>query len=201
MKQQLTFKEYRNLDLIIFVVLTIVFEAIATYASGKWFALQAINISVSLLLICIVMMRWGGYAAIHAVVGGLVYCFAAGGTPEQYVIYGIGNLFALVSLVLIKIWSKEKIRNSIVRLILFAIVAYLGMAAGRCIMSLFFGGGTGTLLVYITTDIISLLFAVIVLILLRKSDGMIEDQKAYLLRLDKERKEETDAYNEDDGII
>lgn len=201
MKQQLTFKEYRNLDLIIFVVLTIVFEAIATYASGKWFALQAINISVSLLLICIVMMRWGGYAAIHAVVGGLVYCFAAGGTPEQYVIYGIGNLFALVSLVLIKIWSKEKIRNSIVRLILFVIVAYLGMAAGRCIMSLFFGGGTGTLLVYITTDIISLLFAVIVLILLRKSDGMIEDQKAYLLRLDKERKEETDAYNEDDGII
>lgn len=201
MKQQLTFKEYRNLDLIIFVVLTIVFEAIATYASGKWFALQAINISVSLLLICIVMMRWGGYAAIHAVVGGLVYCFAAGGTPEQYVIYGIGNLFALVSLVLIKIWSKEKIRNSIVRLILFVIVAYLGMAAGRCIMSLFFGGGTGTLLVYITTDIISLLFAVIVLILLRKSDGMIEDQKAYLLRLDKERKEETGAYNEDDGII
>ncbi len=201
MKQQLTFKEYRNLDLIMFAILTIVFEAIATYASGKWFALQAINISVSLLLICIVMMRWGGYAAIHAVVGGIVYCYAAGGTPEQYIVYGIGNLFALAALILIKIWSKEKIRNSIVKLVLFATVAYLGMAIGRCAVSLFFGGAVEALLVYITTDIISLLFAVVVLILLRKSDGMIEDQKAYLIRLEKERKEEAGAYKEDDVII
>ena len=57
-------------------------------------------------------------------------------------------------------------------------------------MSLFFGGDLTALLVYATTDVISLLFAEIILLILRNTDGMIEDQKAYLLRLDKERREE-----------
>ena len=107
--KQITFKEYRMLDLIIFAVITIIFEAIATYASGKWFWAQAVNISVTLLLVCIVMMRWSGWAAIHAVVGGLVYCFAAGATAEQYIVYCVGNLFALIALLLIKYIGKEKI--------------------------------------------------------------------------------------------
>lgn len=46
------------------------------------------------------------------------------------------------------------------------------------------------LVVYLTTDIISLLFAEVIVVLLRKVDGMIEDQKSYLLRLEEERKEE-----------
>ena len=121
----MTFKEYRSVDLMLLAVLVIVFEAIATYASGKWFYLQAINISVSLVLICIVMLRWSGLAVIHAALGGFVYCFAAGATMEQFFIYCIGNVFSLLALVLIKIYGKEKIRNSPLRLSVFATVAYL----------------------------------------------------------------------------
>lgn len=211
MKQQLTFKEYRNLDLLMFAIMVIIFEAIATVASGWWAAFQAVNISVSLLLVCIVMMRWNGYAAIHAVIGGFVYCFAINAIRTEtnsesvdikiYVIYCIGNVFALVALILFEIWDKEKIRSSIVKSILFVTTAYFGMAVGKCAVSLFFGGDFGALLTYITTDIMSLLFAVIVFILLRKSDGMTEDQKTYLIRLEKERKEETSVYEENDGII
>ena len=182
-------------------VLVIVFEAIATYASGKWFWAQAINISVTPLLVYISMMRWSGFAAIHAVVGGFVYCFAAGATKEQYFIYCIGNVLSLAALFLIKMFGKEKIRNSILKLVSFATVAYLGMAAGRCLVSLFFGGDIRAFIVYVTTDIVSLLFAVIVLIFLRKSDGMIEDQKSYLLRLEREEKEKEGAYEESDVIL
>ena len=69
-------------------------------------------------------------------------------------------------------------------------VAYIGMALGRWTVSLAFGGDLTALLVYVTTDIISLLFAEVILLILRKTDGMIEDQKAYLLRVDRERREE-----------
>lgn len=199
--KQLTFKEYRSVDLMLMAVLVIVFEAIATYASGKWFYLQAINISVSLVLICITMLRWSGFAIIHAVLGGFVYCFAAGATMEQYFIYCIGNAFALAALVLIKLYGKEKIRTSPLKLGIFATMAYLGMSIGRCLVSMAFGGSIEALLVYITTDIVSLLFAVVVLILLRKSDGLLEDQKTYLIRLEKERKEESGAYEENDVIL
>lgn len=199
--RQITFKEYRMLDLIIFTVFTIIFEAIATYASGKWFWAQAVNISVTLLLTCIVMMRWSGWAAIHAVVGGLVYCFAAGATTEQYIVYSVGNLFALVALLLIRFIGKEKIRGSKVQLVLLTTVAYVGMAFGRTLMALFYGGDFADFVVYITTDIISLLFASVVLVLIRKTDGMIEDQKAYLFRVEREEKEASMMPGEMEDII
>ena len=50
-----------------------------------------------------------------------------------------------------------------------------------------------SLLTFITTDILSLLFAVVVMSLLKDTDGMIEDQKEYLLRIDRESKEEESA--------
>ena len=187
--KQITFKEYRMLDLIIFTVFTIVFEAIATYASTKWFWAQAVSISVTLLLTCIVMMRWSGWAAIHAVVGGLVYCFCAGATTEQYIVYAVGNLAGLIALLLIKFIGKEKIRGSKLQLVLLATTAYVGIAAGRTLVSLVFAGRIQDFVLYITTDIISLLFASVVLVLIRKADGMIEDQKAYLFRVEREEKE------------
>lgn len=199
--KQITFREYRMLDLLIFTVFTIVFEAIATYASTRWFWAQAVSISVTLLLVCIVMMRWSGWAAIHAVVGGLVYCFAAGATTEQYIVYSVGNLFSLAALGLIKFIGKEKIRESKIRLALFATVAYLGMAVGRCVMSLFFGENISVFVLYVTTDIISLLFAVVVLVLIRNTDGMIEDQKTYLFRVEREEREQADMPEEKETIL
>ena len=50
-----------------------------------------------------------------------------------------------------------------------------------------------SLVTFITTDILSLLFAVVVMSLLKGADGMIEDQKEYLLRIDRESKEEEAA--------
>jgi len=199
--KQITFKEYRMLDLIIFTVFTIVFEAIATYASGTWFWAQAINISVTLLLVCIVMMRWSGWAAIQAVAGGLVYCFAAGATTEQYIVYSIGNLLGLVALLLIRFVGKEKIRTSKMQLVLLATITYIGMAIGKTVVGLFFGGTISDFILYVTTDIISLLFAAVVLVLLRKTDGMIEDQKAYLFRVEREEREEAKIQEENEIIL
>lgn len=190
---QITFKQYRNIDLVIWTVLLILFETITTFATTKWFTGQAVAISISLALICIVMMRWSGYAAILAVVGGAVYCVASGATAEQYLIYCVGNLFSLIAMVLFKIFDKEQIRTNVPKLVAFVLAAYVGMAFGRGLVTLFFGGDINGFLVFVTTDIISLLFAAVIMILLRKTEGMVEDQKTYLLRLDREKKEKADV--------
>ena len=186
---QITFQQYRSIDLTLILILTVVFEAIATVASNRWFAAQPVAMSITLMLVCMTMMRWGSRAAMIAIAGGITFCVISGATIEQYLIYGIGNLFSLLALVLIKIYGKEKIRTSVPRLLFFVLVAYLGMALGRWGLSLLFGGDLMVLVVYLTTDIMSLLLAEIILLLLRKTDGMLEDQKAYLLRVDRERKE------------
>lgn len=195
--KQITFSQYRTIDLVIWSVLLVLFETITTFATAKWFAAQPVAISISLALICIVMMRWNGYAAITAVLGGVVYCIASGATPEQYIIYCVGNLAALVALLFFRFFDKEQLRTKVSRLMLFVLAAYVGMALGRGVITLFFGGELMTIVVYLTTDIISLLFAEIILILLRKSDGMIEDQKAYLFRLEREKQEKQENTEED----
>lgn len=188
--KQITFRQYRNIDLIILTVLMVFFETITTFASSKWFAGQPVALSISLAIICVTMMRWNGYAAVLAVAGGFAFCAASGATPGQYVIYCAGNVFSLAALGIIRIFGKEQIRADVLKLLLFGLTAYLGMVAGRGVISLLFGGTYKIFVVYAATDIMSLVFAEVILILLRKSDGMIEDQKSYLLRLDREKKKQ-----------
>lgn len=186
---RITFAQYRTIDLIILVALTFVFEAIATAASSKWFVLQPVALSVGLALICIGMLRWGAWAAMVAVADGLVFCLVLGATAEQLVIYCAGNTASLLAMGIIRLFGKEAIRQSVPKLLVFSFTGYLGMSLGRGLLSLLFGADFGVLSVYLTTDVMSLVFTVIVLLLFRRTDGLLEDQKAYLLRLNREKEE------------
>ena len=186
----LTFKQYRNIDLSIFALLVILSEAITTVATNNWFVAQPVAISTTIIFICILMMRWGAFAIIHAVIGGFVFCAASGASVEHFIIYSVGNCLTMCALLWFKLLGKEKVRTDSFVLAIYTVSVYLLMQVGRWLVSLFFGGGLGELVGYITTDIISLLFAVVIMLILRKTDGMIEDQKAYLFRLERERLEE-----------
>ena len=198
---QITFKQYRNIDLFIFGALLTVSELIATFASNKWFAAQPIVISTTLVFICMVMMRWSWFALIPACLGGAVFCIASGASIEQYLVYCVGNCAALVAMVYFRLWGKDGVRGSRVRLFIFVATAYLSMQIGRWLLSLPFGGRLDTLLVYLGTDIISLLFAAVVMMLMKNTDGMIEDQKSYLFRLQREAEESRikDGYGYDEN--
>ncbi len=189
---QITFKQYRTIDVSILVALTIIFEGIATLATAKWFALQPVAISIGLAMTCIVMMRWGVAAAFAAFASGFVFCILSGATAQQFVIYCIGNMFALLGMVWFKAPGKEEIRKSLWLVMLFVSTAYVGQVAGRSLIAIAFGDPVGTFVTFITTDIMSLVFAILVIALFRKTDGMLEDQKAYLLRLDRQKKETQD---------
>ncbi len=186
----ITFKQYRNIDLCIFSILLVISEAVTTVATNKWFAAQPVAISTTLIFICIIMMRWSWLSVIPAILGGLVFCIASGATAQQYLVYAAGNCAALLSLLWFRIFGKEDVRRSNVKLLFFTVSTYLVLEVGRWLISLFFGGRLDTLLVYLGTDIISLLFAVVIMFLMKNTDGMIEDQKAYLFRLQRERENE-----------
>lgn len=193
MDNRITFKQYRNIDLGILCVVTVVFEAIATLASSRWFAGQPMAISLTLLLTLIAMHRWGPFAAVIAVVGGAVFCISSSASPEHFLIYCVGNLFALSSLLYFKLFGKESVRRSFFKTLLYASSAYVMTALGRYLSSLPFGGGFAELVGFVASDVLSLLIAVIVLYALRDMDGLIEDQKAYLFRLEKQRQADTDG--------
>ena len=197
---QITFKQYRTIDISILVALTIIFEGIATLATAKWFALQPVAISIGLAMTCIVMMRWGIPAALAAFAGGFVFCILSGATLQQFIIYCIGNIFSLLGMIWFKVYGKEGIRKSLWLVALFVTTAYVGQVIGRSLMAVIFGDNISTIVTFATTDIMSLVFAILVIALFRKTDGMLEDQKAYLLRLDKQKKDTQDEPVQEEEI-
>ena len=196
MENRMTFGQYRRMDILIFTVLTAVFECIATLATSKWFAAQPVAISITLTLVLIVMHRWGAYAALIAAVGGITFCITSGAGIEHYLIYAVGNTFAIVSLIYFKIFGKEQVRKSFFKTLLFATTSYVSVALGRWLISLIFGAGFSELVAFLTTDLITLLFAVVILYAGKGVDGLIEDQKQYVIRVNKEK--ETEPVYEDE---
>lgn len=182
----ITFKQYQKIDICIFSALLVLSEAVTTLATVNWFDKQPVAISTTLLFISIVMMRWGAFAIIPAALGGAVYCFVSGASTEQYIIYVLGNCLVMLSLIWFRFFKKEDVRRGGFKLFFFVLGNYVLMQLGRWLVSIPFGGFK-MILTFLTTDIISLLFAAVIMFILRGMDGMIEDQKAYLFRLQREK--------------
>ena len=191
--EHITFKQYRNIDLSLLCILTAIFEALAAIASNKWFNLQAMTVSITLALVCITFLRWNLYALFPSFVGAFVYCTAIGGSTKQYIIYCGGSLFIILAYPLLRKITKEKVRKDFFFKMVFACSVYISLALGRWCCSLPFEFSLQTLLTFLSTDVLSLLFAILILYIAKNVDGLIEDQKSYLLRLEKERQEEQEA--------
>ena len=131
MNHRLTFRQYRQMDLTVFGAMLVVAEALIVLAATRWFPAEAYTVSIVAAVTSIVLMRWGPWAAIHAVLGGLVYCFVSGGQPGQYLIYCAGNLFALLSLLWFRILGKERIREDSFLTVMFALTTQLFMQPAR----------------------------------------------------------------------
>ena len=190
MRRQLTFSPYRGIDLLLFAVMLLISEYVIVSAATIWFPGQPYTVSVVAAITAIVMMRWGPFAAIHAVLGGAVFCFFSGATPEQYLIYCLGNVAALLSLLLIKIFGSEKVRGNTLLSLLFALCTQLFMQLGRAAVALVLGHSLVSGLGFIATDALSILFTMVIIWIVRRLDGLFENQKSYLLRLEKEREKE-----------
>lgn len=183
----ISLKQYKAIDLGILAVILFVAETITAKAANVWFPEQLYTLSPTIAVVCIVMMRWSGFAAIHAVLGGVAFCIASGASTEQFAIYCAGNLLMLIPLVMIKLLGKQKIMNSIPLTICYTLLAFLGAQTGRWLVSLFFGGAADSIIMFIATDLITLLFSIVITLISRKVDGLFEDQKAYLIRTEAER--------------
>ena len=211
MNHRLTFRQYRQMDLTVFGAMLVVAEALIVLAATRWFPAEAYTVSIVAAVTSIVLMRWGPWAAIHAVLGGLVYCFVSGGQPGQYLIYCAGNLFALLSLLWFRIpgkgrvSGKERIREDGFLTVIFGLTVQLLMQLGRAAVAFALlraspgsapagtqsvAGALSFCIGFITTDALSGFFTAVILWIARRQDGLFEDQKHYLLRIQEAEKEE-----------
>lgn len=188
MSGQMTFRGYRAMDIGVFTLLLCISETLIAFASRVWFPFEAYTLSVVPAVTAVVMMRWGIFSVIPAVVGGAVLPLVSGADAFQYLIYIIGNLFFLILYPAYKKIGWKRIHENVLLTMLYGALAALTMQLGRTVLSLIVGNSVSVSLGFIFTDALSGLFSVLILWILRRLDGMLEDQKHYLFRVQREEK-------------
>ena len=194
----MSFKAYRAIDLCIMTAIIIIGELILSFASNVWFKLDSLAISITLPILLIVSMRWGWRVVYPAAIGGLMSCLfsqISGGqkfTLQLLLISEVGTLTILFSLVWFKLIGKQKTKENLAIALCFAIVMYLLNSVGSGIATAIVNGDGlfACIVLYFTRNSITCLFAAIIIIIVRKLDGVFEDQKTYLLRLEKQKEQE-----------
>ncbi|MBQ9300030.1 MAG: hypothetical protein IJ214_05920 [Clostridia bacterium] len=194
MKGQMTVGRYRAVDLSLFALMLIVFETVIVSAATKWFPSEPYTVSLVAAITAIVMMRWGIWAALHAVVGGIVFCLVSHATGRQYAVYCAGNLLGLGALLWIRLWGAERLREDSLKSLLYAFTVLLLMQLGRAAVALLLGAKPEAAVGFITTDVVSYLFTLLIVWIVRRLDGVFEDQIHYLRRVNKEREEEKGGF-------
>lgn len=186
MKHAISFKQYRGMDVFFFTSILCICESLIILAATRWFPAQPYTLSLTPAIVAIVMIRWGIFAAIPAAAGAVIYCLLSGAGAQHYVIYLLGNLAALVLLPFIRRVTWKKIHDNVLLCMAYGLLAALIMQFSRAALSLIFHRSLIAALGFITTDVLSALFSVLLCWMMRRTDGMLEDQKHYLIRIQKE---------------
>lgn len=188
MNRQISFSQYRSIDLTILLVVQLVSQFVIHYAATILYPDQLYVVSPIAAVVTLVMMRWSAYAAIHAVVGGVLFAVVAGGTWQHILVYGLGNLLSVAALVLFKLFDKERVRKDVFLTLVFALLTQVLMQLGRGAVAAALGYPAAACLGFITTDVLSGLFTLVIVWSIRRVEGLFEDQKHYLLRTQSEHK-------------
>ena len=190
MKKQISFRQYRAMDLFLFTALLCGCEALITLGATRWFPGEPYTLSITPAVTAIVMVRWGGFAAIPAVLGAGVFCFVSGAALPQYLIYCVGNLASLVLTRLLCGDGWKRLHENVLMAMLYGLSTALLMQLGRFVLGLVMGGSLRVCVGFVTTDTLSTLFAVLIVWIARRLDGMLEEQRHYLHRVAEEMERE-----------
>ena len=190
MKKQISFRQYRAMDLFLFTALLCGCEALITLGATRWFPGEPYTLSITPAVTAIVMVRWGGFAAIPAVLGAGVFCFVSGAALPQYLIYCVGNLASLVLTRFLCGDGWKRLHENVLLAMLYGLSTALLMQLGRLVLGLVLGGKLQVCAGFVTTDTLSTLFALLIVWIARRLDGMLEEQRHYLHRVAEEMERE-----------
>lgn len=205
-------EQYRLTDLFLFSVILVLAELAACLAV-RWMPGEAIyTVSFMVPIVLLVMARWGWQSVFYAVASGLIVCLM--NLTSKYISgnhwasYLLGNAFIALMLIPRYLIGMDKIMSSWWATALFAIGGWLCVYLGRSIVwAIAYAisptvGGTAAsgFIIFFTYDLLSMIMAVVVMLIMRKLEGMMEDQKVFLHRKYAEKKDKVHRDNYGDEL-
>lgn len=190
----ISIKQYRTTDLVIFAVILIIFDLLAHYASILFSGEIIYSFCLTVPITLVVMIRWGWFSVFFAIGDALLLTVIHNPAMWQsYLCYGVGNASLMLLLLAVKFIGKKRIASTWYFTLLFVVCAWVLQNLTITVMNAICGYSFVSCLAanfgFGLTGVLSLAMGVVVSLVLRKLDGMYEDQIEYLKRLKGEREE------------
>ena len=190
----ISLKQYRLTDLFLFAVILVAFDLLSYFAPIIFSGAALYYFTLTVPIVLLVMIRWGWQAALFAIGDGIFQSVLYNpGVWQSYLSYAIGYAFILLLLIPIKFIGKQRISGKWFFSVLFAfsgwVLLNLGVSCMQAICGYNFTVQLSVNFGFGANGVISLAIAVILILVFRRLDGMFEDQKHYLKRMDKERRD------------
>lgn len=189
--------KYRAIDLSFLMFIACGLDAIMLFAKSKFPPMIYFWLSISMAVSLIAIIRWNWWGLIPAVfsacfyilfsnyaMGVLLTVSVEGTMAKSLTSYALGTLFIAVEMLYLRLVKKERVCSNGWLLILYAVIAFLAVALGRAVVSVFFGENfIISLAGYLQVDSLNLVWTIIILFITNKQDGMLFDQKEYFLEV------------------
>ena len=186
------------MDLSIFIAILVIAELAVHYAA-VWLPGGALfTVSFMLTITLIVMVRWGWPSVFYALLSGVLYCALNKGGLTSYLVYGIGNCFVMFTLIPLKLIGTDKIVSKWWSAVLLVLGGWLCVYLGRSVVwtvcyavqpvagAKIYSG----FIDFAAFDLVPLALTIIIILVLRRFDGMFVDQKSFLKKLDESRRDD-----------
>lgn len=191
----ISLKQYRLTDLFIFAAILLIYDLIMFYAPQLFTGGAIYSFCLTVPITLLVMIRWGWQSVFFAVGDGIVLNLLNNPTSWQgYISYAVGNALMMLLLIAVKFIGKDKIVGKWYTTVLFVIVGWVLANFGvTCIQAMFgynFGEVAAANFGFGVDGVLALAMGLVILLVLRRLDGMLEDQKKYLIRVNGEQQRE-----------
>lgn len=201
----ISIKQYRLGDLFVFTLIAAIAELVCYY-SQVWFPSAAyFTLNLMLPVITLVIVRWGWPGILLAAAEGALYCVIRGGGWQSYIIYMVSNAAIAVELLVVWLIGAERLKKRWYWAFLVVLAGWVAVNFTRtCLFTAFNGNFLSALGGYFGfTDggLLALVMGELTILICRRFDGFLENQKRYLLRLKKEREDEERLRENGDGPI
>jgi len=186
----MSFKKYRFIDLFIFLVIYLTAEYCIETAATVWFPDQIFSVSLLLPISILVMVRWEWFSIVNVVIYALSFVLFTSrpGTFNQYMIYLFGAIGLCLSIFALTKKKSEKITSKWYLTVFYVVLSYLVMNLFRGIAAMIFNkAGIEAIWQFVWTDSLNLAFGLVVILITRKINGLLMNQKTYLFKLEKEK--------------
>ena len=192
----ISLKQYRATDLFLFAVILVAFDLIDYYAT-VWLAESgAVYLfAITVPMVLMVMMRWGWPAIFYAVGDAVLQTVLMNpGVWQSYLSFILGYSAILLLLIPLHFAGKQKIAGkwyfTALSVLAGWLISNLVCTTVQCICGLGHFGNLFLVNIFINVNgLLSLVLGIIILLVVRRFDGLFEDQIHYLKRQERERKE------------